>query len=97
MQKIDSGPVVCHTAFGFCNVVFGAACKHRILRPAYGNNSSTRGFLPVSIAENEIEGSLFCGFRRGDQKCEKATEGYLKKWIPGMFCVNNYTNTGTSV
>ncbi|GFS85271.1 hypothetical protein TNCV_75281 [Trichonephila clavipes] len=34
-----------------------------ILKKEYENDSSTRGYLPVSMAENEIEGTLFCGFR----------------------------------
>ncbi|GBN06107.1 hypothetical protein AVEN_99793-1 [Araneus ventricosus] len=36
----------------------------------------TSGFLPVSTAENEIE---------GDRKCDEATEGPLKKLIPEVF------------
>ncbi|GFW80049.1 hypothetical protein TNCV_4911471, partial [Trichonephila clavipes] len=31
-------------------------------KKAYGKDSSTRGLLPVSKAENEIKGTSFCGF-----------------------------------
>ncbi|GBO06131.1 hypothetical protein AVEN_35211-1 [Araneus ventricosus] len=53
--------------------------------PSLFSRPSTSGILPVSTAENEIEGTPFCGFRRGDRKCDEATEGPLKKWIPGVF------------
>ncbi|GFU04139.1 hypothetical protein TNCV_862861 [Trichonephila clavipes] len=66
---------------GFCNVVFGAACKHHILcfarkiaqealKKANGNDSSTRGFSPVPMSDNEIKETSLCGFRLGDPKCD---------------------------
>ncbi|GFW37830.1 hypothetical protein TNCV_4630351 [Trichonephila clavipes] len=34
-----------------------------MLMKPYGNDSNTRGVLPVFMAGNEIEGTSFCGFR----------------------------------
>ncbi|GBN48741.1 hypothetical protein AVEN_154869-1 [Araneus ventricosus] len=41
---------------------FQTQCYHSGT-PSLFSRPSTSGFLPVSSAENEIEGTLFCGFR----------------------------------
>ncbi|GBN30921.1 hypothetical protein AVEN_258725-1 [Araneus ventricosus] len=37
--------------------------KEQCQTQCYHSRPSTSGFLPVSTAENEIEGTRFCGFR----------------------------------
>ncbi|GFT66354.1 hypothetical protein TNCV_3208111 [Trichonephila clavipes] len=46
--------------------------------------------LPVSTAENEIEGTSFCGF-----KLDEATESPQKMDFRSV--LNSYTNPGTNV
>ena len=57
-------------------------CQNNVItveHPLYSYNIAPMNFLLVYTAKNEIEGTTFCGFRRGDQKCY---EEPLKKWIP---------------
>ncbi|GFV81491.1 hypothetical protein TNCV_52151 [Trichonephila clavipes] len=37
-----------------------------MMKKAYGNDSSPRWLLPLSMAENKIQGASFCGFRHED-------------------------------
>ncbi|GFT64189.1 hypothetical protein TNCV_2200761 [Trichonephila clavipes] len=61
-----------------------------MLKKAYGNDSRSRRVLPVSMAENESEGSSFCRFRWGDPKCDEATERRLKNIFQEN--INSYMN-----
>ncbi|GFT16693.1 laminin EGF-like domain-containing protein [Trichonephila clavipes] len=62
----------------------------------YRNDSSTRGFLYVSMVENEITETSFCGFRCDDPKCDEATEGLLKK-MDSRSVLNSNKEAGISV
>ena len=46
---------------------------------------STSRFLPISMAENEIEGKPFSEFRWGERKCVESIEEPLKRWIPRVY------------
>ncbi|GFU46878.1 hypothetical protein TNCV_640301 [Trichonephila clavipes] len=50
-----------------------------MLNKSYGNDTSSKEVLPVSMAENEIEGTSFYGFISGVSKCDEAIEELLKR------------------
>ncbi|GFW09330.1 hypothetical protein TNCV_4276581 [Trichonephila clavipes] len=47
----------------FCVLLEKSPETFGMLKKVYGKDSSTRGVLPVSMAESEIEGTSFCVFR----------------------------------
>ncbi|GFX75737.1 hypothetical protein TNCV_2237101 [Trichonephila clavipes] len=72
-----------------------------ILKKTHRNDSSTKGSLHLSMAENEMEGTSFCGFRSSDQKCDdeatdgpKATEGVSSIRQRGTLSNETHSTTG---